>query len=169
MEKDGMVQVGAAVTQYEALAAGQQILRFCYSAAGRLEPIVLDRPDVESPCRVTCPDGMVEVIDGKTAFVSTSGKVTVLNDPPALAAALVAVHDYAKDGLNPAEVERLTAFLDEAMDASPEDLARRLLTEFDVKAKQGDDGWEHVTGQAASAFSSEAVEAAVDAAAGRAS
>ncbi len=135
-EDDGWVEIAPNITKGEALDAGLQILRFCYSVNSLPVPVVLPRPEVIPTCRVSCPDGLVEAQDGQVVFVPTTGSLRIVKDPAALAAALAAVHEAMKDEPDPDEVERLAAFLSESVtDTSPVGLTRQMLRRFKVEER----------------------------------
>lgn len=133
--ENDMVQIGACVTLAEALAAGPQILRFCYEINNRPAPLVLDPPEVLPAWRASCPDGLVEAREGTIVFAPHIGAPMVINDPTALAAALATVHERARHEPDPDEVRALAEFLDTAMDTDPETLARTVLTRFNLEER----------------------------------
>ena len=133
-EDDGIVSIGAHITKAEALAAGPQILRFCYEVNDQKPPIILDRLDWHGTDRTRHTLNGVSVHrDRRTIrlFDHTISATTARM----LARALAEMAEDAENEPDPAEVAHLAAFFDEAMDASPEDLARIMLRRFKVEER----------------------------------
>ena len=133
-EDNGTVQIGAAVTKGEALAAGPQILRFCYEVNDQTPPIVLQRLDWHGTDRTRQTlNGVVVRRDGR--MITVFGQVINATTARMVARALAEMAEDADNEPDPAEVAHLAAFFDESMDASPEELARIMLRRFNVKER----------------------------------
>ncbi len=110
-----------------------QIVAWIYEAAGKPNPIVLPRCDID-PSGDVGTGWYVNHNDGTVTFRGTR----LSPDDARMVAAIVAsTADIAENEPtpDPAEVERLAAFLGEQMDTDPTALARRLLGAFDVKER----------------------------------
>lgn len=133
-EDGGTVSIGAAVTKAEALEAGLQILRYCYEINGQQPPIVLERLNWHGTDRTRHTlNGVTVRRYGK--MIAVLGQVITVTTARLLARALAEMAEDAENEPDPVEVERLAAFLDEQQDASPEDLARRVLRRFTVEER----------------------------------
>lgn len=132
---DGMVSIGANVTRAEALAAGPQILRFCYEVNDQAPPIVLDRLDWHGTDRTRHTLNGVSVRrDGQR--IAVFGQVINATTARMLARALAEMAEDAENEPDPAEVAHLAAFFsEEATDTSPEGLARQMLRRFKVEER----------------------------------
>lgn len=134
-EDNGTVVIGAAVTKAEALAAGPQILRYCYEVNDQAPPIVLERLDWYGTDRTRHTLNGVSVRrDGR--MIAVFGQVINATTARMLARALAEMAEDAENEPDPAEVERLAAFFsEEATDTSPEGLARQVLRRFKVEER----------------------------------
>jgi hypothetical protein len=137
---DGMVQIGAHITRDEARAAGPQILKFCCDMADVPMPLLIPRAPVRpGQDAITENFGGLGVRRGQVVVEmicrSCSEDMMIRLSPEAAeeAASLLATYaDLARGGVDPKDLESLSAFLDEEMDTDPEELARRLLRHFNV-------------------------------------
>lgn len=131
---DGMVQIGASITKAEALAAGPQILKYCFHVNDQEPPIVLDRLDWGGT------DRTVHTLNG--VRVNRDGRLIRLFDHTInattarmLAQALAEMAEDADNEPDPAQVEMLAEFFDNQMDTTPEGLARQVLRRFNVEER----------------------------------
>ncbi|TYK45210.1 hypothetical protein [Actinomadura decatromicini] len=133
-EYDGMVQIGAAVTKAEALAAGPQILKFCYEVNDQTPPIVLERLNWHGADRTVHHVNGVKVnrIRGTIHLFGCELNATTAR---LLARVLAEMAEDAENEPDPAQVEMLAEFFDDEMDASPEELARQVLRRFNVEER----------------------------------
>lgn len=130
----GVVQIGASITRAEALAAGPQILKFCYRVNDQEPPIVLDRLHWGGT------DRTVHTLNG--VRVNRDGRMIRLFDHTInattarlIARALAEMAEDADNEPDPAQVEMLAEFLDNQMDTTPEGLARQVLRRFNLKER----------------------------------
>lgn len=134
-EDNGTVVIGAAVTKAEALAAGPQILRYCYEVNEQKPPIVMERLDWGGTDRTRHTlNGITVRRDGR--MIAVFGRVINATTARLIARALAEMAEDAENEPDPAEVAHLAAFLsDEVTDTSPEGLARQMLRRFHVEER----------------------------------
>lgn len=140
----GMVKIGADITKAEALEAGPQILKFCHEINGQPMPLLIPRAPVRPGTGPTTTYlGAIgndsEHVTVEITCGSCGGEMTFRIDPDRadqVASHLATRADLARTGVDPREAAELAAWLDEAMDASPEELAVRLLRRFDMQERQ---------------------------------
>lgn len=131
---DGMVQIGASVTKAEAIAAGPQILKFCYDVNDQQPPIVLDRLDWYGTDRTAHDVNGARVRrDGR--IIKLFGRDLSRSTARLLARVLAEMAEDAENEPDPAQVEMLAEFFDEQMDTTPEGLARQMLRRFNIEER----------------------------------
>jgi hypothetical protein len=140
----GMVQIAADITKAEALKAGPQILKFCHEINDKPMPLLIQRAPLrprQGP--LTTSLGAIgndsEHVTVEITCGSCGGEMTFRMDPDRadqIASHLATRADLARTGVDPREAAELAAWLDESMDASPEELAVMLLRRFEVKERQ---------------------------------
>lgn len=117
------------------------VIALMFRAAGLRRPIVLERiPDGEPV--VYAPGGPHIIIrpdpeDTPGVYVDVPRLRLVGLEPHRLAAAIVQAAERAAGEPADEEVESLAGWLDEEMDASPEELARRLLRRYRLEERGG--------------------------------
>jgi hypothetical protein len=112
-----------------------EVVAALYRAVGRPAPIVLERLNWHGTDRTRHTlNGVTVRRDGQR--IAVLGQVITATTARMLARALAEMAEDAENEPDPAEVERLAAFLsEEYLDTSPEGLARRVLRRFKVEER----------------------------------
>lgn len=129
-----MVQIGANITKAEALAAGPQILKFCFEVNDQEPPIILDRLDWHGTDRTVHTVNGVKV-NRIRRTIHLFGRELNATTARMLARVLAEMAEDAENEPDPAQVEMLAEFLNEQTDTTPEGLARQVLRRFNVEER----------------------------------
>lgn len=102
-----------------------------YEATGQPAPVLLDRPEIIPAAQASAGRIRVRAKGRDVWLVASENNSYLVEDPRALAAALVAVQERVEA----ADLERVAAFFGEAVDTDPMTLARRFLSHFKVEER----------------------------------
>lgn len=108
-----------------------EVVTEVYKAVGKPAPVVIERPEIIPTAQAFAGRIRVRAKGRDVWLVPSENNSYLIEDPRALAAALVAVQEHVEA----VDVERVAAFFSEAMDSDPETLARRFLSHFKVEER----------------------------------